>query len=223
MKATPPKKPIVARKRRTVSSAPISAATDEEAVCARLRALRTASGLTLEVLAERSGFTKGYLSKVENGRSIPPIASLARIARAMGRDLSYFFVDQESVAEPDRDPADALVSVVHHWERKPIVRGAAGFGYDYVSLAHKRADKCMEPFIFTFPSQVDINTYFEHPGEEFIHIMTGQVEFEIKVDGRLRRWTLEAGDSIYFESSLPHRGYSVSGDAQALVVVTGQE
>jgi transcriptional regulator with XRE-family HTH domain/uncharacterized RmlC-like cupin family protein len=193
--------------------------TDEIAVCARLRALRASSGLTLETLAERSGFTKGYLSKIENGRNAPPIASLARIARAMDQDLSYFFVDPATPEEVEADPTDAKVSVVHRWERKPVVRGGTAFGYDYVSLAHKKGRKCMEPFIFTFPSEVDINTYFEHPGEEFIYIMTGEVEFEVKVDGRLRQWKLEAGDSIYFESGLPHRGRSISGDAQALVVV----
>jgi transcriptional regulator with XRE-family HTH domain len=193
--------------------------TDEIAVSARLRALRASSGLTLESLAELSGFTKGYLSKIENGRNAPPIASLARIARAMGQDLSYFFVDPAAPQEVEKDPADAKVSVVHRWERKPVVRGGTAFGYDYVSLAHKKGRKHMEPFIFTFPSEVDINTYFEHPGEEFIYIMAGEVEFEVKVNGRLRQWKLEAGDSIYFESRLPHRGRSVNGDAQALVVV----
>ncbi|WP_397474751.1 helix-turn-helix domain-containing protein [Pusillimonas sp.] len=196
---------------------PIS--SEEIAVCARLKALRINSGLTLDVLAERSGFTKGYLSKIENGKSAPPIASLARIARAMNQELSYFFVDpiqNEDSLQPVLDPR---ISVVHRWERKPVVRGGTGFGYDYVSLAHKKAHKFMEPFIFTFPSEVDIDTYFEHPGEEFIYILAGEVEFEIQIDGHLRRWNLEPGDSMYFESSLPHRGRSRSGDAQALVVV----
>jgi transcriptional regulator with XRE-family HTH domain len=193
--------------------------TDEIAVCDRLRALRASSGLTLEALATLSGFTKGYLSKIENGRNAPPIASLARIARSMNQDLSYFFVDSATHEQEEKDPSDAKVSVVHRWERKPVVRGGTAFGYDYVSLAHKKGRKHMEPFFFTFPSEVDIDTYFEHPGEEFIYIMTGEVEFEVKVDGRLRQWKLEAGDSIYFESGLPHRGRSISGDAQALVVV----
>lgn len=193
--------------------------TDEIAVSARLRALRASSGLTLEVLAELSGFTKGYLSKIENGRNAPPIASLARIARAMGQDLSYFFVDSASTEVAETDSTDARVSVVHRWERKPVVRGGTAFGYDYVSLAHKKGRKHMEPFIFTFPSEVDINTYFEHPGEEFIYIMAGEVDFEVKVNGKLHQWRLEAGDSIYFESRLPHRGRSMNGEAQALVVV----
>ncbi|AEC21491.1 transcriptional regulator, Cro/CI family protein [Pusillimonas sp. T7-7] len=182
-----------------------------------------ARGLTLDALAEKSGFTKGYLSKLENGKSTPPIASLARIARALGHDLNYFFVDPGEPQQGSDESLHALVSVVHHWERKPITRGGSGFGYDYVSLAHKKARKHMEPFIFTFPSEVDIDTYFEHPGEEFVYIMSGEVEFQIKINGVLKRWTLEPGDSLYFESRLPHRGRALDGEAQALVVVMEPE
>lgn len=209
------KQPVTATQDSAISS-------EEIAVCARLKALRVRSGLTLDALAERSGFTKGHLSKIENGRAAPPIATLARIARALNQDLSYFFIDSAH-QEPLQPVQDPRVSVVHRWERKPVVRGGTGFGYDYVSLAHKKAHKRMEPFIFTFPSEVDIDTYFEHTGEEFLYILTGEVEFEIKIDGQLRRWNLEPGDSIYFESSLPHRGRSPSGDAQALVVILEEE
>jgi transcriptional regulator with XRE-family HTH domain len=194
---------------------------DEEAVCRRLRTLRTERGLTLDALAELSGFTKGYLSKIENGNKAPPIASLARIGRALGQDLSYFFLDDASALTGQGD--DARVSVVHKWERKPVTRGGTAFGYDYVSLAHKRAHKTMDPFIFTFPSKVDVDQYFQHTGEEFIYVLSGQVAFEVIVNGVLRSWTLEAGDCVYFDSSLPHRGHSIDGDAQAMVVVQEAE
>ncbi|WP_256971856.1 helix-turn-helix domain-containing protein [Paraburkholderia caledonica] len=190
---------------------------DELAVCRRVRALRNERGFTLDALAEKSGFTKGYLSKIENGLKAPPIASLAKIGRALGQDLSFFFLD-EDVANPDQ-VEDARVSVVHHWERKPVTRGGTAFGYDYVSLAHKRAHKAMDPFIFTFPSRVDVDQYFQHPGEEFIFVLSGKVAFEVVINGNTRIWTLEAGDCVYFDSDLPHRGHSIDGDAQAMVVV----
>ena len=194
---------------------------DEEAVCRRLRALRTDRNLTLDALAELSGFTKGYLSKIENGKKAPPIASLARIGRALGEDLSYFFLEEEIAQNAGQD--DSRISVVHRWERKPVTRGGSAFGYDYVSLAHKRAHKLMDPFIFTFPSKVDVDQYFQHSGEEFIYVISGQVEFEVMLNGNLRTWTLEAGDCVYFDSNLPHRGYSLEGDAQAMVIVQGTD
>jgi len=128
-----------------VANADAPASDDEEAVCRRLRALRTEKGLTLDALAALSGFTKGYLSRIENGGKAPPIASLARIARALGQELSYFFLDD--VANTSARPDESKVSVVHKWERKPVTRGGSAFGYDYVSLAHKRAHKLMDPFV----------------------------------------------------------------------------
>nr|WKF60198.1 HTH-type transcriptional regulator PuuR [Paraburkholderia busanensis] len=192
---------------------------DEEAVCRRLKALRVEQGLTLDALANLSGFTKGYLSRIENGGKAPPIASLARIARALGQSLSYFFLDDVSSASARLD--ESKVSVVHKWERKPVARGASAFGYDYVSLAHKRADKLMDPFVFTFPESVDVDQFFQHSGEEFIYVLSGRVAFEVVLNGVTRSYTLEDGDSIYFDSSLPHRGHSIGGEAQAMVVMQG--
>lgn len=196
---------------------------EEAAVCQRLRELRKERRLTLDVLAERSGFTKGYLSKIENGTKAPPIGTLARIARSMGVDLSVFFVDENTPGNPLFLDADSPISVVHSWERKPVSRGGTEYGYDYVSLAHKKSNRSMDPFIFTYPQTTETHEFFEHTGEEFIYLLTGKVEFEFKVHGQLTRFILEAGDSVYFESSTPHRGRALEGEAQAIVVITETE
>jgi len=215
---TPPAQPP-----RVSAQAPQNASAeldDEEIVCQRLRMARIEHGLTLDALAEKSGFTKGYLSKIENGKKAPPIGSLARIARAMGMELSYFFTDSGQAEATTVEEVDRPVSVVHHWERKPVVRGGSAYGYDYVSLAHKKQHKLMDPFMFTFPSATDLDFFFEHTGEEFVFLLSGKVEFEFKLNGKLQRFVLEAGDSLYFESGTPHRGRALEGDARAIVVVT---
>lgn len=216
--------PDMAKKQTAIETHPLDnsdtlAWQDEEGVCRRLRALRTEKGLTLEALANLSGFTKGYLSRIENGGKAPPIASLARIARALDQSLSYFFLDDDGSTTARQD--ESKVSVVHRWERKPVMRGGSAFGYDYVSLAHKRANKLMDPFVFTFPAATDVVQFFQHSGEEFIYVLSGRVAFEVKLNGTTRSYTLEAGDSIYFDSSLPHRGHSLDGEAQAMVVMQG--
>ncbi|MCQ9617286.1 XRE family transcriptional regulator [Paenalcaligenes niemegkensis] len=193
---------------------------EEAAVCQRLRELRKERRLTLDVLAERSGFTKGYLSKIENGTKAPPIGTLARIARAMSVDLSVFFVDESANEHQLLLSPDSPISVVHSWERKPVSRGGTEYGYDYVSLAHKKSNRSMDPFIFTYPQTTETHEFFEHTGEEFIYLLTGKVEFEFKIHGQLTRFLLEAGDSVYFESSTPHRGRALEGEAQAIVVIT---
>src|SRR5690606_1924821 len=97
----------------------------------RLNELRKARGLTLDRLASLSGLTKSYLSKIENGKKVPPLGSLTRVCHALGTDLAAFFQGSDDpVDQPD-------VCVVRAAERLPSVRGGSTFGYDYENLAHR--------------------------------------------------------------------------------------
>jgi len=179
----------------------------EKLIGTRIAEKRAGLGITLERLAAATGFSKGYLSKIENSRKVPPIGSLSRIAAALRTDITELL----------HTPAAALdggLSVVRAGERRPVVRGGTAFGYDYVSLADNRRDKKMEPFLFTFPSQIDKYVFFEHDGEEFMFVLGGRVEWQ----AGSRKLVLEPGDSIYFDARLPHRGRAIEGEATALVV-----
>jgi transcriptional regulator with XRE-family HTH domain/quercetin dioxygenase-like cupin family protein len=176
-----------------------------------LKALRAARGVTLDQLAEATGLTKSYLSKIQNSRKLPPIATLSRIAQALGTGIGSFFGD---ILEPGQG-----ATLVRKHERLPVVRGGTAFGYDYVSLAHDRRGKHMEPFVFTFPSKIDRHVFFDHGGEEFVFILSGKVVFQVGDE----RFSLEQGDSLYFDAAVPHRGWSVGRDATALVVVHASE
>ncbi len=181
-----------------------------EKIGVRLRGLRKSSRFTLEQLAEATGFTKSYLSKIENGKKVPPIASLAKIGKALGADLAFFFDEEE---EGDTHGHD--VCVIRASERKRVVRGGSSFGYDYQALADKKADKSMEPFIFTFPPQVNKDHFFEHEEEELFFVLSGRVAFEANgVD-----YILEPGDCMYIGPNVTHRGRSLGEIATALVVV----
>lgn len=184
----------------------------------RLRDIRKRQRLTLDVLARHTGFTKGYLSKIERGRKVPPIASLARISRALGADVAELLqpLDDESSNSP---ASNHRLSVVRANERQHEIRGASSFGYDYQALAHKIVAKHMQPFIMTFPVQLLKEIYFEHDGEEMMFILSGMVELEVGGE----RATLSPGDCVYFDSSLPHRGRGVNGEAKALLVIYSPE
>lgn len=177
----------------------------------RLRQLRKARGITLDVLAQSTGFTKGYLSKIENAKKVPPIASLARISHALNTDLSFFFGPDEEEASS----TDDTFCLVRANERKQIIRGGTSFGYDYVALAHKKLHKRMEPFLFTFPSHVSKDFYFEHEEEELFFVLSGRIAFEAGD----RKMILEPGDCIYLSSNVSHRGESIGDKATVLVVV----
>ena len=179
----------------------------ESIIGERVAKLRTQLGLTLDQLASQTGFTKSYLSKIENSRKVPPIGTLSRIAHALKTEIT------ELLHDPATGSSRAF-TLVRSNERLPVVRGGTAFGYDYVSLADTKSHKKMEPFLFTFPSQIDKHVFFEHEGEEFLFVLSGRVEWQA---GR-EKVILEPGDSIYFDSRLPHRGRALDGEATALVV-----
>ncbi|WP_425403731.1 helix-turn-helix domain-containing protein [Hwanghaeella sp.] len=188
----------------------MSEANIERLISRRLRDLRKARGVTLDDLASQTGFTKGYLSKIENGKKVPPIETLSRISSALNAEIAYFLRDEEE----DEAGSDS-VSIVRAHERRPVARGGSAFGYAYESVAHKRGHKSMEPFVFTFPEEFRDDVSFSHGGEEMIFILSGMVDFE--VDGKSN--ILSAGDCAYFDASIRHRGRAIDGEATALVVI----
>jgi transcriptional regulator with XRE-family HTH domain len=183
----------------------------ELAIGSRLRKIRKMRGLTLDALAAEIGLTKGYLSKVETGRKVPPIATLARVARALQTDVATLLQGGAGAEKA----VTTGISLMRANERHQVVRGGSAFGYDYQALAHHIDAKHMEPFIFTFPAQILREVFFEHEGEEMIFVLSGTVEFQIGKE----TYELSPGDCIYFDSAIPHRGRGVKGDAKAVVVI----
>ena len=74
----------------------------------KLKTLRLQDRLTLVELAEKSGVSKSLLSRIEQGRSVPTITTIQKIASAFGIILSDFFADR-STSYLQQDEADALV------------------------------------------------------------------------------------------------------------------
>jgi len=182
----------------------------ENLISRRLKELRKIRGMTLDSLAKQTRFTKGYLSKIENTKKIPPIETLSKIAAALNTEISYFFQKDEEL-----EAVDDAYSIVRAQERKRVVRGGSSFGYDYESIAYKKVKKSMEPFIFTFPENLDSNKYFSHKGEEMLFILSGTVEFDIEDKSVI----LSPGDCVYIDSIIQHRGRALGGEATALVVI----
>lgn len=183
----------------------------------RLLELRNTRGVTLGQLASDTKFTKGYLSKIENSKVIPSIGTLVKIAHALDSDLVDLF--GPSLVNDRELP----VHIDRARDRNPTIRGGGSFGYNYIALADKRRHKHMEPFIMIFPPDIEKDGSFDHEGEEFMFILTGRVELSVVVSGRVHTFILSAGDSAFFDSSLPHRGRSLQGESRALVIIYRSE
>ena len=181
--------------------------SDELRLGLRIRELRLKNKLTLHEVANRTGFTKSYVSMLENGKKLPPIATLSKIAHAFAVDITYFF--------KKRDDSGHIL-LVRAEKREIVVRNGTNFGYQYESIAPTIWQKKMEPFIITFPQKSKVKPKFNHDGEEFLYVLKGEVRF-LYGDNE---YFLNEGDGIYFDASINHRGEWSGGKiAQALVVI----
>lgn len=175
----------------------------------RLAAYRKLNALSLEEVSTRAGITKSYLSKLERGLSSPTIATLIKLAGALG-------ITSEQLI--NANGAGSEIMLVKAGERVPFSRSRDRVGYTYEAIAAQRADKAMMPFIMSPPTQfLDEQELVSHPGEELIFLISGTMEVVFK--DQIVHMT--AGDSLYFNASIPHRSRS-TGDtpAQALVVLS---
>ena len=177
----------------------------------KIRDLRKKAGLVLQDLSNETGLSKPLLSQIEKEVVSPPIATLLKISKALNVNLSFFFQDS--------DPEEKVV-LVRKDESKVIDSryfGREESGYYYEALAYKKPKKYMEPFLVEFKrKRVEQLSYFSHEGEEFIYLLEGVLEFRTED----QHYVLYPGDSLYFESSIPH-AYRALGrrNAKALTVV----
>ena len=180
----------------------------------QIRQLRLGKGLTLQDLSNLTGLSKPLLSQLENNIAAPPIATLLKIAKSLGVTLGYFFQECPS---PDR------IVVVRQEERHRamgrIHEEAAIVGYRFECLAYPMVDKHMEPFMVEIEAREEKDLiFYNHQGEEFLFVLEGCVEFR----GADRSISLSPGDSLYFDSDIPHALRGVGGDkAVVLAVIYG--
>jgi transcriptional regulator with XRE-family HTH domain len=155
----------------------------------RLRELRRFRRATLRTIADRSGLSESFLSQVERGRSSASIASLRRIADALGISMADLF-------EPDAVPGP---KVIRRQDRPTLAFGVLG----------KKALLTPKPLhhleVFVGELEVGGSTgdqpYVHGDSEELVVVISGSVQLEL--GGEL--FDLERGDSIDYRSSTPHR------------------
>jgi transcriptional regulator with XRE-family HTH domain len=181
---------------------------DEAIVTRNIKELRQKKKITLEKLASIAHLTKGYLCKIEKSKKAPPFSTLNKIAQALGADISTLLKENR-----EESSQDIQMVITRKDERKVVVTKGSLYGYTYEAIALEKAGKNMIPYIIT-PASKEKAT-FKHAGEEFIFVLEGRTEFIYKG----KKYVMEKGDAVYFDSSVSHSGSSIGKKKAKLLSV----
>jgi DNA-binding transcriptional MerR regulator/quercetin dioxygenase-like cupin family protein len=164
----------------------------------RFRRLRAKRGLSLAQVARATDVSVGFLSALERGQMRSSVATLRRIARFYKTNIISLFETNGDAQHLVR-PAQRKIL-----ETSPNVRMEL--------LAW--GNTAMEPHLFRIKPGGGSGESYAHEGEEFLHVMRGK--FEIWLNSG-EHYILRAGDSLYFESSTPHR-WRNPGNSEAWIL-----
>jgi transcriptional regulator with XRE-family HTH domain len=183
--------------------------TNDVRTGAKLTTLRESLGLSVEQLAERSGCDVTVIDELEAGELAPSLAPLIKITRALGCRLGTLLDDDVQIG-----PVVTRASEAESVKRlKSLETGTPSGGHlDFFALAADKTARHMEPFLINVDpgAERDLST---HEGEEFIHVLAGGIEIEY---GK-QVYVLDAGDSIYYDSIVPHQ-VRAGADASARIL-----
>ncbi len=188
--------------------------TQDNIVGQRIKALRERRNMSIEELA---GGLPGsvednaeQIAKLENGESVPSLTPLLQIARALGVRLGSF-LDDQTTYEPVIT-RKGNINETASFVGSNLGKKSAELGFH--SLAANKSDRHMEPFIIDVqPHNNEKPVLSTHEGEEFIYVLEGDIEIAYGKN----LYTVSAGDSIYYDSIVPHHLHA-AGDKEAKIL-----
>jgi transcriptional regulator with XRE-family HTH domain len=179
---------------------------------AKLRQLRLRKKIALVDLGKHTGLSASMLSQLENGKLVPTLPTLARIAMVFDVGLEHFFADTRS---------RRIFSIVRAGERLrfPDRPDSPTPGYFFEVLTFGATEKSMSAYLAEFPAHEskDARPHF-HNGAEFVYVLIGELAINYQGEDHL----LAAGDSVYFDASEPHSYTGRAEDGTQAIVVTSQ-
>ena len=182
-----------------------------EKIGARIKGFRERKNISLDDLAQRTGLDPDFLRAVEEENLYPSLMPLLKIARGLGLRLGSFLDDQAS-----RDPV--LVRVGEREEELTMLKGKdKRASLRFHSLGKGKADRHMEPFFIEIipDDSGEEPKLSSHEGEEFIVVTSGRL---LLIYGA-ERHELAPGDSIYFNSVVPHHVGAIGPDQAEIYAV----
>jgi transcriptional regulator with XRE-family HTH domain len=177
----------------------------------KIKGIRESKNISVEEIAERTGLSVEQINSIESDQYLPSLGPLIKVARALGVRLGTFLDDNDNLGPV----------VCRAEERNNSISFSNGASdarkhMEYHSLAKQKAGRSMEPFVIDIqPSEERNFKLSAHEGEEFIYVLEGSVE----IDYGKQQYTLNAGDSIFYDSIVQHHVHGAPGQAAKILAV----
>ena len=176
-------------------------AESENKIGSKIKTLREAHGLTIDELAQRCDTEAEVIASLESGDAASSLAPLIKITRALGVRLGTL-MDDDNQLGPVYTDAEGMKegTFVRTFET------TSGGDLNYFSLAAGRPSRHIDPFIITIDPTGEMNHELKgHEGEEFLYGLEGSIEIEYGTGAAARTYVLGPGESIYYDSIIPHQ------------------
>lgn len=176
----------------------------------KLRTLRLRKKLGLVELGKHTGFSAAMLSKLERGKLYPTLPTLVRIAIVFNVGLDYFFSDERK---------RHVVAIVRKRDRQrfPERPGTSDISYYFEALDYPANSRKLNSYYAEFQKVAKEKLKpHSHAGVELLYLITGSLVVTIGGEPR----SLCAGDSIYFDSGVPHTYWKADDSPCAALIVT---
>jgi transcriptional regulator with XRE-family HTH domain len=176
----------------------------------KLRQLRLKKKIALVDLGKHTGLSASMLSQLENGKLIPTLPTLARVAMVFDMGLEHFFADKR---------LRRTFSIVRKDERMkfPDRHDSPAPGYFFEVLAFGASEKSLSAYLAEFPKRSEaVAREHVHAGSEFLHVLEGALAINYQSEEHI----LNAGDSVYFDGSEPHSYYGHSETPAKAIIIT---
>jgi len=160
----------------------------------RVKKVRESHALSIFDVYLRTDISVEVLSQIEAGKIVPPLGVIVKLAKAFDVKIGYFISGKEEKA----------YTIVRQDDREVTPRFDSSrekhYGYAYEHLAPHKTDRYMEPFLVSLEPSETEEERSTHDGQEFIFVVQGEMEVRLGEEIHI----LKPGDSIYYDSTVPH-------------------
>jgi len=166
----------------------------------RIKRARLDKKMSLDTMANETGLSKEFIKKIEGGQQRPSVGTLLQISRTLQLDSGFLLKEQDDTLE---ERSKAYTKRTDNYAYTPLTPGAEN--------KHLKAFR-----IVVEAGASHDGVGFQHDGEEFVHVLEGQVEVQVGDHVNV----LVSGDSLHFNSGIKHDLRNISDtDAELIVVV----